>query len=642
VTELVMAEDGRLLATVTGRESYATSVGWQSSDGGGKPTLQSRCTCPVGYNGCKHAVAVVAEYLQALHRRKKVARADPQDPRWDELDSPADDGSSSDTGATGGAAAKGMSGKIREHLRAKSHEELVEMLCGLAERYPELAKELRERITLASADVDRLVAQTRKEIRRVTGEFIWRNHWTGEGSTPSYETILRRLERLLELGHPDKVVSLGRLLIVLGTEQAANARDHGETASELRSCLPVFFEALQRSSLEPARKLLMAIDLYLEDEYDFFDGAADPVLDAEHRPEDWSAVADELAKRLRVSTAAEEGDDDEPRDFGSSYRRDQASHWLAQALTQAGRGDEVLALYEQEAERTNSYERVVKLLIEQGRTDDAKRWAETGIARTAAKLPGIAQALVSQLCDLAEREQRWDVVAAHAAHALFERPSSEAFRALMDAARKTGCEDSTRAAAMRFLETGVAPIRLTSSKGSKRIKADEGWPLPVPDYLATPLAAQQSRPGAAERRPHFAVLIGVAIAEKRLDDALQWYDRWHEQVRPAPGSLYFSDSPAQVSDRVAAAVAGSHPRRALEIYRQRIGRLTADASAYAYEAIAAYLRKMRPIYRGLGVEAEWTQLVQHLREKHRNRPRFLAALDHLGDRPILSPPRRRS
>jgi uncharacterized Zn finger protein len=51
----------------------------------GKGTIESTCTCPVGYDGCKHAVAVVAAYLQALANEEAVPATAPDDPRWAKL-----------------------------------------------------------------------------------------------------------------------------------------------------------------------------------------------------------------------------------------------------------------------------------------------------------------------------------------------------------------------------------------------------------------------------------------------------------------------------------------------------------------------------------------------------------------------------
>jgi len=84
VHDLAISEDGWLLATVPGGERFAVKV-WceQSAKKGG--TLYSRCTCPVGASGCKHAVAVVAEYLDRLGESAETPAANQEDERWEML-----------------------------------------------------------------------------------------------------------------------------------------------------------------------------------------------------------------------------------------------------------------------------------------------------------------------------------------------------------------------------------------------------------------------------------------------------------------------------------------------------------------------------------------------------------------------------
>ena len=97
--------------------------------------------------------------------------------------------------------------------------------------------------------------------------------------------------------------------------------------------------------------------------------------------------------------------------------------------------------------------------------------------------------------------------------------------------------------------------------------------------------------------PHFDVLIDMAIADRRHDDVLRWYDAMSAgQKQRGSMSWYGSDG---YGDRVAAAVAESHPERSLAIYRQRVDDHLPHASASAYEAVAGYLRKMRPILQAL-------------------------------------------
>jgi len=652
VHDLAIAEDDRLLATVEGGDRYFVSV-WLLGKRKRGSVLDSQCTCPVGYSGCKHAVAVVAEYLQSLADEAAVPEADPDDRRWskldgsdadyesDELDDDWDDDDDeeeeeeweppvrSPKKATRRAPRRTRAEwdkKIRAHIHEKGREELAEFVCSLVERYPELREEFRERIALAEGDVDRLVAQARHEMRQRTSEIGWQNHWQGEGHTPDYSRLKHRLERLLDLGHADAVVDLGREFIGAAMTQVSESHDEGETAMAVADCLSVVFEAVGKSSLSGPQKLLFAIDACLQDDYDVLDDVAGKVIGASCGREDWSTVADELHRRLKK---APKSDDDS---FHRNYQRDRISGWLSTALENAGRGDELLALYETEARATNSYERLVRYLIGKRRYEDAERWAKEGIERTREKLPGIASALAGSLCQVAQRRKRWKVVAAHAAWEFFDRPAASTFKELLAAARRAKCEKPVRAAALRFLETGVSPIQRTQKRqDAKSLRIDAAWPLPVPDYLE-PLFVRE-RTVTRHSGPHYDVLLDMAIAAKKPEDVLHWFDKMSAQEKRGGGRWGWHD-PSR-ADRVAEAVAKSHPERALAIYRSGLEAHLPHASISAYESAAAYLKRMRPILKSLGRGEEWKALLAEVRQNYGNRPRFMEILDRLEGRTVL-------
>ena len=508
----------------------------------------------------------------------------------------------------------------------------MELVWSLTERFDELREEFRERIALARGDVDRLVKEARRELRRVTSEMGWRNHWSNEGYTPDYSRIKHRLERMVELGHHDAVVELGREIIELGLDQVGQSDDGGETGSAMAECLPVIFKAVAASNLPAPQKLLFAIDAQLKDDYGIIADEAGQVMEADYRPEDWSAVAEELRRRLEKQSASRRDDD-----YGSSYKRDNITNWLTDALAKAGRDSEVLAIYEKEARATHSYERLVKFLIDQKRYEDAERWATEGIEKTREKLPGVAAHLAEALSEVARLRKQWDVVAAHAAWQFFDRPGVENLKELLAAADKAGCQDRVRQQALRFLETGVSPIRVsTSRKGEHKAVVAPEWPLPVPGFLL-PLFLPSAR-GYSRSGPHYDVLIALAIDEKRPDDVLRWYDKMRTERKESAGPYWYGEG--GYGDSVAAAVAESHPERALEIYAQRVKSNLTQASPAAYETVAAYLRKMRPILKAVGREQEWTQLLADIRLQYRNRPKFMEILDRLEDRTVLQTQRR--
>ena len=247
VKDLKISADGGLLATVVGGDRYATTVALSTV--GKRPSLESACTCPVGFR-CKHAVAAVAEYLQAVADGREVPVAAEDDPRWAELEDDGDEDDDwdededdkswddDDAGEVPIVKARGpkrpargegtpvnWDDKIERHLRAKSQGELADFVWSLTRRFPAVYQEFHERIALQEGDVDRLVAEARREIAKVTSEPAWRNHWDDDGHTPDYSRIRHRFERLLELGHADEVVSLGREFLRQGLQQVNESHE---------------------------------------------------------------------------------------------------------------------------------------------------------------------------------------------------------------------------------------------------------------------------------------------------------------------------------------------------------------------------------------------------------------------------------
>ena len=192
VKKLKISAEGDLLATVQGTERYATTVSLGS--GGKNSSLNSDCTCPVGYT-CKHAIATVAEYLEAVAEGRDVPIASENDPRWARLEASGYDDDEWDDEEeeeeerpvkTVPASRKrsGKAGppvnwdaKIEQHIREKSHGELADLAWSLVRRSPEIYKEYREKLALQAGDVSQLIAEARSQIKKVTTEPGWQNHW---------------------------------------------------------------------------------------------------------------------------------------------------------------------------------------------------------------------------------------------------------------------------------------------------------------------------------------------------------------------------------------------------------------------------------------------------------------------------------
>ena len=132
---------------------------------------------------------------------------------------------------------------------------------------------------------------------------------------------------------------------------------------------------------------------------------------------------------------------------------------------------------------------------------------------------------------------------------------------------------------------------------------------------------------SGNQRPHYDVLIDMAIAEGRPTMCCGGTTLWCGAPKSRHAAWHYGAR--SHADKVAMAVAESHPERALEIYRSFVEENLGRAEISAYEAVAAYLKKMRPIMKSMDRGWEWNDLVAGIRVNYRNRPRFMEILDVL-------------
>jgi uncharacterized Zn finger protein len=633
VSNLAKSPDGTLLATVQGTQRYTTAVEWV----GGEEVLEGRCTCPIG-GVCKHSIAVVLSYLNAVEKERPVPTAGPDDPRWTKLEAaersdggddwPEDEGyddfeDDDEPPPPPAAVTRGWvkpskpkpatpahrKDRVRAMLATWSNDRLVDYVIKLAGDVDAVRAELEEQAALQTDDVRELIRGTRKEIRNRTSEEAWGDHWGRGGNIPDYGGVERRFERLFEAGQYDALLDLGKELFDLGQAQVETSNDEGETAEGIRRCLEIAAKAVPLSGRPPEDRIFYCIGLMEEDNYELSAPFCD-VLDRRWPKKVWSAVADRLLSRPRPAPRADDS-------FGARYERGRQNRWIVTALEGAGRQAEVLPFLEAEAPLTGSYPDLVHRLLQAGRTEDARRWAMDGIAATQAEWPGIASELQSILRDMAERAKDWPTVAAHDARPFFEHPSVHAWEKMLAAARKAGVEDAVRAAAMYFAETGKPP---TGRGGSPP------WPLPE-------IAVPPARLGSPERTrspfgrdrppgPSYEFLIDLAMKEARLDDVLRWYDAFARDRADRYGA-------EQYAERVADAVAERFPERALAIYRAGAERHLVHTGDSAYREAARYLRKVKRVLEQLSRAGEWAAYEASIREQYKRRRNFIEILDRL-------------
>ena len=611
VDELAATPAGSLIATVRGGNKYTTLVEFQEGE------LTSRCTCPYG-ESCKHAVAVVLDYLEKVKKRVEVPTIDARDKRLGLLAESHDDfviEDAQDVDSTeedeidyretsAGRGRKDTSSPIKAFLENMTKDELLGLLLEAAQKYPSFREDLLHRQHLSKGDVKNVVAAVRKEIRSLSAEPAWRNHWNDEGHIPDYSRVRNRLETLLSAGHADAVITLGKELLDAGIQQVEMSHDEGETVEEISSCLAVVFSALSRSSLSPVEQMLWVIDAELEDDYDLCQGSKyfwEERREASH----WSAVADDLRQRLNRLSPSRKDDD-----FSRNYKRDRLIDRLIEALENAGRPEEVIALCEQEAVKTGNYNRLVDILLRSGRKDDAEQWIFKGIDAASKGNPSTAHTLVNTLREIREKEKNWPSVAAIRADEFFSGPSFAAYDALRHASKLAGAWAAVRKMVLLYLETGKLPF------------ADVSWPLPEAE-------AKIDRPSRQDKLPMVRVLIEIAMDEKQPDEVIKWYD-----FRGRKGS-HFQGWGGYNEDHIAQAIEKAYPERAAAIWKSLAEGQIAQTKPAAYEVAARYLKKLRDLMTGLDKEEEWRRYLAGLRQANARKPRLLQTLATLEGRKII-------
>ena len=592
VCELVVTEENGLIAWVDGTERYATKVIMEDN---GLP--EGICTCPFELD-CKHAVAVVIEFLDRMENNLPVPKASRGDARFEMLEDEDWDDELLDEETV---LSEEMRKEIDPFLKHKTKAQLIELIHEIAQQHPEVAQEIIDLRQLTSGHTKALVTRLRREIEEIGDEPGWQNYWRDEGYTPDYSGIRRKLETLLDAGHTDEVLTLGRELISTGIRQVGESHDEGETMIEVAACMPVIVKALDRSSLDSADKLNWALDAELEDQYEVCEAFAE-YLHRKHSKTAWHTLADRLLGRLKEMKRSRKSDD-----FSYKFDRDRLSDWAIHALKQAGRKDEIIALCETETTKTGNYERLVNLLVSARRYEEAERWIQKGLRALKDKWPGTTSALRNKLRQIRTRQKNWPAIAALQAEEFVRHPSRQTFTDCKKAAGKVKAWPGVRKSLLHYLEKGKPPWK------------QKGWPLPDSGLDAP-------KPDRKDQFPMVSELIEMAILEKKPEQVLYWYDRI-----PKKRYGWYGVN----GDAVATAVQTHAPDRAVAIWKNKAERLIAQVKPKAYQEAGKYLRKAAKVMAKENKPKEWDRYLQSLREYHARKIRLMEVLDNLDDKPII-------
>ncbi len=596
-----------LVAWVSGTEEYATLVRLDQAGQHGW-----FCTCPYDDGPCKHAVAVILAAARQVKQKQEIpvlAEDDDlhlmlfgeQDDEDGEVDWEDEEPEiEPDPGPE--KAKKAGTSKVRKLLSGKSREELLDLMVTLAKDYPEIERRLLEAEQLRSGQIDPLVRSLRKEIKKLTDEQAWYSHWNNEGSVPDYSHVQQQFKALLDKGHVDELLELGDELWRLGTGQVEQSDDEGLTMGALSECLEIVLQAVPKSSLPRSGQLLWVIERLLADEFSLLESGEEILRAPMYVESDWREVAAALDLRLGLL--------EKPRgaNFSDTHKRTELINRLVEAYQLGGEPEKILPLLEKEADVCRNYGHLVAQLLAAGNKEQARQWCIRGFGCTQKESPGIASQLQKQLREMAASDKRDDLVAAYRAQDYFCHASLETYRELRNAAEKIGIWPKLRELALLYLETGQRPD-LPHKK-----EAAAAWPLPEPEVVFP-----QEKDSGLKRYPDRQTLIDIAISEKRFDDVVSLYQAVKKSARTSRHG----------GDKVAKAVAKTHPEVALEIWRGSVDRLIAEVKPKSYLEAGGFLRLMRKVYEAGDRLGEWQALLAELRQTHKAKRRLLEVLDSL-------------
>lgn len=605
VSDLGITLEGTLIAYVLGSTRYVRQVAIQNGD------LTSECTCPY-WTTCKHAVAVVLEYLMCLKKDVAVPQIPPTDPRLDRLRETETTGEeywdpelgmSIDVEEQLEAEQQQNTGPLLAYLKKQTKAQLVELLDEITDAFPDVREFLEDRRKVRSGNASTLLKAIRQELADIREEPDW-DEYEREYQPMSFNRLKTYLQALLIAGHADEAIPLGKELINAVNFALDNYDIEGDIIDEVPACMEIVIRALPASSLSSSEKLIWAVDLELADSYELCYDILENIWNNTNKKSDWSELADELQKRLAVKQT-------------DKYLRNQLTGWLIAALEQTGREDEIIPLREREVEITGDYIQLIDLLIEEKHYEDAENWCQKAIANTDSNHLGTLSDIEDRLRTIREKTGDHLSAATFYADDFFSNPSLHTFQELCEAAQKAKVGPAVEAWARYFMETGHLP----RTKGRKRKgEPNDKWPLPKTEF---------EKDIDASEGPMIHLLIELAIAEKKPTEVLKWYDLKEPTTNYSWGYMYTS------SLNVAQAIKEKYPDRAIEIWKEQAESAISRVEVSGYQEAGTYLREVRDTLNRLNKEDEWEAYLSELRDENKRRPRCLEVLDGLAGKRII-------
>lgn len=527
--EILVIEPGRVLAQVAGTEDYRAKLTGHGED------FDGECTCPAfeDWGFCKHLVAT-ALTVNAL--------------RTDEIDG------------------LGALNRIRDHLKQKSVDALVEMIVDLAERDPALFRKLDTAAAVMQADDKALGARLRKEIDSATRIRDFVDYYEAQDWAAGVDSALDTIAGFASGSRAGLALELAERAIDR-IEQAIESIDDsdGHCSGLMDRARDIHRAAILEVRPEPVQ---LARDLFareMKDDYGTFEGAVELYADAlgeaglaeYHRlaAEGWEKIAPLAGRRVERELAQE--------DFPGNPS--QLMRILDFFAERAGDVDTRIALRAKVLSSQWSYLQLAEFCVSQGRREEALRWAEEGLWMFEDARPD--ERLVLFTAELLSKAGRKGDAEACLQRAFEKAPSFELYTRL----RKFGGE-VTRERVVKFLEAGQI-------RGERM-------------HLHNPAD----------------LLIRIWMHEKMFDEA------W-ASVRTHGASLALKAELAEKSE-------ATHPGEAIEAYAERVDQLVNTGNAAAYAEAVKLVRRTA----ALRSKGEQTAYVLELKQRFGRKRNFMKLL----------------
>jgi uncharacterized Zn finger protein len=537
--EILTLDRNRVLARVMGSEVYRCDL-----VGAGKK-ISGQCSCPAfsDWGFCKHLVATAfaANSLQPGALEQVSSRFT----------------------------------RIREHLRAKGIEALVEMVVGLAERDSSLLKELELSAVTAAADDATLLAQFKKAITDATRTHGYVEYSKMHGWVQRIDGLLDQIAGLVESGRAGVVLQLLDHFFARMDEALENVDDSdGGGGGAYAKAREIHLAACDQARPDPVTLARALFEREVESQWEFFHGASvayEDVLGEVGLAEYRGLASKAWQKMPPLRATGRHAQDDQ---YSARYALGAILESFAE---REGDVDGMIAIRTKDLSTAYDYLGIAQLCLDHAREPEALQWAEEGLWQFEDNPDERLMFLTSDLYRRIGREEDADTLLWRA----FERRPSIALYELL----------KTMAGADRILADAVRDRALA--------------------WLRTQLGKPSGRSGmrwssAAE------LVVRLAMAEGLFADA------W--EIANGHGCS------EELLQQLAEASEHCHPAEALRTYAHRVERKVLLGGQSNYEYARQIIERMRLLRGGLGEMKQHAAYLVELRSRHKAKRNFMKLL----------------